>query len=153
MREAQSKQESARGWWWGCSCSTHQGDGTYLRQISPCPWIRNSHRHLAEAWAAQESAAASKNTRPSAYLYNRLLLLRSLTVIASVALRLSWCSSVQNCPFKGSLSWQWMREEKGREKQEKGKGEQMMAKEGRGRVFNWTCLQWIHCKSFIRKIN
>lgn len=42
MIEAQSKQESTRGWWWESSYSIHQGDGTYLRQISPCPWTRNS---------------------------------------------------------------------------------------------------------------
>lgn len=47
MIEAESKQESARGWWLECSCSAHQGDDTYCRQISPYPWIRNSHRHLA----------------------------------------------------------------------------------------------------------
>lgn len=33
MREAQSKQESARGWWWECSRSTRQGDGTYLGRV------------------------------------------------------------------------------------------------------------------------
>lgn len=59
MIEAQSKQESARGWQWECSWSTNQGDGTYLRQISPCPWMRNSQT-LGRSMSSSEKCSCIK---------------------------------------------------------------------------------------------
>lgn len=62
-----TKQTRKRqGWWWGDVLpiySTHQGDSTYLRQISPCPWIWNSQTLSRSMSSSGKCSCIKKHTR------------------------------------------------------------------------------------------
>lgn len=133
MAEAQSKQESARAGDENAPVA-HTKETALIQADKSMSLDQKFTRTLGRSMSSSGKCGRVKNhDYPDLnFTIASCCSLRSLTVIASVALRLARCSSVQNCPFKGSLSWQWMREEKGREKQEGGRGSKWWQKKEEG---------------------